>query len=221
MLSCAIKISKRFDGSFRAKAINKEFGLPRQEYVILLATNNDRSSNAPMWETTDPSAKPVDWVDRSDGLDEKVRRFANGSRASITCHVSVNYGCTIVAPFALIIEAITAVQGSSLGDTAAETDRDNSIVLQDGLGLVQIGDVGKAFDVVAFSGNIQAHKLYAASCRKNKENVRIVHEVPLPSGRALVREDFTHTAMDVMKDSGVCIDDYIPYKNEEQSVTIG
>lgn len=111
---------------------------------------------------------------------------------------------------------------------------------------MQVGDVGKAFDVVDFSGDIQAHKLYAAACRKNKENVRVVHEVPLPSGRALVREDFTHAAMDIMKDYGyvhtggsgnlllsrkhrldaykvvgVCIDEYVPHKNKEQPVTIG
>jgi hypothetical protein len=46
MLSCAVKISKRLEGSFRAKAVNKELGLPRKEYVILCATNKDRSSNA-------------------------------------------------------------------------------------------------------------------------------------------------------------------------------
>ncbi|CVL07960.1 uncharacterized protein FMAN_09695 [Fusarium mangiferae] len=97
---------------------------------------------------------------------------------------------------------MTAFQGSSLGDTAAEADSDDRIVLQDGLGLVQVGDVGKAFDVVAFSGDIQAHKLYAAACRKNKENVKIIHELPLPSGRALVPEDFTHAAMDIMKEYG-------------------
>ncbi|EWG38298.1 hypothetical protein FVEG_01555 [Fusarium verticillioides 7600] len=225
----------------------------------------------PMWETTDPSAKPVGWEDRSvsgtawehpNAIGFRVHnwsmnykmismkrcgsRLANGSTASITCHVSVNCGCTIVAPFALIFEALTAVEGTSLGQTAAKGDLDDRIILQDGLGLVQIGDVGKAFDVVAFSGDTQAHKLYAASCRKNKENKKIVHEVPLPSGRVLVREDFTHAALDIMKDYGyvrtggsgnlllsrkhrldpykvvgVCIDEYIPYKNENQPVKIG
>ncbi|KAF4483547.1 alcohol dehydrogenase [Fusarium agapanthi] len=178
-------------------------------------------ASKPMWETTDPSAKPVGWEDRMVSMKRCGSRLASGSTASITCHVSADCGCTIVAPFALIFEAITAVQGSSLGDTATEADHDDRIVLQDGLGLVQVGDVGKTFDVVAFSGNIQAHKLYAASCRKNKENVRIVDEVPLPSGRMLMREDFTHAAMDVMKDYGyvigVCIeiDECIPHKNEE------
>jgi hypothetical protein len=225
----------------------------------------------PMWETTDPSAKPVGWEDRSvsgtawehpNAIGFRAHNFsmnyrmismkrcgsrlANGSTASIICHVSVNCGCTIVAPFALIFEALTAVQGSSLGETTGEADHDDRIVLQDGLGLVQIGDVGKAFDVVAFSGDTQAHKLYAASCRKNKENKQIIHEVPLPSGRVLVREDFNHGAMDIMKDYGyvrtggsgnlllsrkhrldpykvvgVCIDEYIPYKNKNQAVKIG
>ncbi|KAG5761738.1 hypothetical protein H9Q72_010157 [Fusarium xylarioides] len=225
----------------------------------------------PMWETTDPSAKPVGWEDRSvsgtawehpNAIGFRVHNFsmnyrmvtmkrcgsrlANGSTANVTCHVSVNCGCTIVAPFALIFEALTAVQGSSLGQTAAKGDNDDRIILQDGLGLVQIGDVGKAFDVVAFSGNIEAHRLYAARCRKRKETEEIVHEVPLPGGRVLVREDFTHAAMDVMKDYGyvrtggsgnlllsrkhrldnykvvgVCIDEYIPHKNENQLVKIG
>ncbi|PNP79789.1 hypothetical protein FNYG_06882 [Fusarium nygamai] len=225
----------------------------------------------PMWETTDPSAKPVGWEDRSvsgtawehpNAIGFRVHNFsmnyrmvsmkrcgsrlANGSTASITCHVSVNCGCTIVAPFALIFEALTAVQGSSLGQTAAKGDHDDRIILQDGLGLVQIGDVGKAFDVVAFSGNVQAHRLYAARCRKRKETEEIVHEVPLPSGRVLVREDFTHAAMDIMKDYGyvrtggsgnlllsrkhrldnykivgVCIDEYIEHKKGNESVKIG
>ncbi|KAJ3456221.1 hypothetical protein MRS44_016244 [Fusarium solani] len=224
----------------------------------------------PMWETTDPMAKPVGWEDRSVSgtfwenpniigfrahnlsmiyrmvsITKCGSRLANGSTASITCHVSVNCGCTIVAPFALIFEAITAVEGSSLGETAVTSDDDGRIVLQDGLGLVQVGDVDKAFDLIAFSGDIQAHKLYAASCRKKKENEPIDYGVPLPSGRALVREEFTHDVTDMMRDYGyvhtegsgnlllsrkhvldpykivgVCIDEFIPNKKGEGLVTI-
>ncbi|KAK7424052.1 hypothetical protein QQX98_000662 [Neonectria punicea] len=207
----------------------------------------------PMWETTDPSAKPVGWEDRSvsgtfwenpnvigfrvHNLSMNYRmvsitkcgsRLANGSAADITCHVSVNCGCTVVAPFALIVEAITAVEGSSLGGRAETWDDDDRIVLQDGLGLVQVGDIGKAFDLVAFSGDIQAHKLYSASCRKNKKTKRVSHGVPLPSGRALVREEFTHDITDMMRDYGVdpykivgvCIDEIIPSKKAESLVTI-
>ncbi|PNP76143.1 hypothetical protein FNYG_10512 [Fusarium nygamai] len=224
----------------------------------------------PMWETTDPSAKPVEWEDRSvsgtawehpDLMGFRAHNFsmnyrmvsmkrcgsrlANGSTASITCHVSVNCGCTIVAPFALIFEAITAVEGSSLGETAAKWDNDDRIVLQDGLGLVQVGDIGKAFDLIAFSGDMQAYKLYSASCRKKKENERIAHKVPLPSGRALVREEFAHAITDIMRDYGyvntrgsgnlllsrkhwmdpykivgVCIDKFIPNKKGEHLVVI-
>ncbi|KAM5344910.1 hypothetical protein ACJ41O_010772 [Fusarium nematophilum] len=224
----------------------------------------------PMWETTDPSAKPMGWEDRSvsgtfwedpevigfrpHNLSMNYRmvsitrcgsRLANGSTANITCHVTVNCGCTIVAPFALIFEAITAVEGSSLGGTAASWDDDDRIVLQDGLGLVQVGDVGRAFDLVAFSGDVQAHKLYSASCRKKKETETVSHEVYLPRGRALVREEFTHDVTDMMRDYGyvhtggsgnlllcrkhvadpykivgVCIDEFIPNKKGEGLVTI-
>lgn len=224
----------------------------------------------PMWETTDPIAKPVGWEDRSvsgtfwenpnvigfraHNMSLNYRmvsmtrcgsRLANGSTGSIKCHVTVNCGCTIVAPFALIFEAITAVEQSSLGKTAVTSDDDGRIVLQDGLGLVQVGDVDKAFDLIAFSGDIHAHRLYAASCRKKKESETIGHDVPLPSGRALVREEFTHDVTDMMKDYGyvntggsgnlllsrnhrldrykivgVCIDEFIPNKKGQAPVTI-
>ncbi|KAL2674186.1 hypothetical protein Neosp_012635 [[Neocosmospora] mangrovei] len=224
----------------------------------------------PMWDTTDPMAKPVGWEDRSvsgtfwenpniigfraHNLSMNYRmvsitkcgsRLANGSTASINCHVTVNCGCTIVAPFALIFEAITAVENSSLGKTAVSLDDDGRIVLQDGLGLVQVGDVGKAFDLIAFSGDIHAHKLYAASCRKKKETEPVGHAVPLPSGRALVREEFTHDVTDMMRNYGyvhtggsgnlllsrkhaldpykiigVCIDEFIQNKKGEGPVTI-
>lgn len=181
----------------------------------------------PMWETSDPNAKPVRWIDRSVSgtfwenpdamgfrthnmsmnyrmvdINECGSRLANGSTANISCHVTVNCGCTIVAPFALIFEAITAVEGSSLGDTAEFLDRDNRIVLTDGLGLVQVGDVGKAFDLVAFAGDVQAHRLYSNSCRRKRINEPVHHEVPLPSGRALVKEEFTHDMTDMMRDYG-------------------
>ncbi|KAI8712320.1 HET domain-containing protein [Fusarium sp. LHS14.1] len=224
----------------------------------------------PMWDTTDPMAKPVGWEDRSvsgtfwenpniigfraHNLSMNYRmvsitkcgsRLANGSTASINCHVTVNCGCTIVAPFALIFEAITAVENSSLGKTAVSLDDDGRIVLQDGLGLVQVGDVDKAFDLIAFSGDIHAHKLYAASCRKKKETEPVGYAVPLPSGRALVREEFTHDVTDMMRNYGyvhtggsgnlllsrkhaldpykiigVCIDEFIQNKKGEGPVTI-
>ncbi|KAF7556000.1 hypothetical protein G7Z17_g1730 [Cylindrodendrum hubeiense] len=224
----------------------------------------------PMWDISDPSAKPVRWMDRSVSgtfwedpsamgfrahnmsmnyrmvdITECGSRLANGSTASISCHVTVNCGCTIVAPFALIFEAITAVEGSSLGNTTGFLDNDNRIVLTDGLGLVQVGDVGKAFDLVTFAGDVQAHRLYSASCRRKKMNEPIYHEVALPSGRALVKEEFTHDAMDMMRDYGfvntggsgnllicrkhpmdpykivgVCIDKSIPNKKGEGMVTI-
>ncbi|KAH7129544.1 heterokaryon incompatibility protein-domain-containing protein [Dactylonectria estremocensis] len=224
----------------------------------------------PRWETSDPIAKPVGWEDRSVSgtfwenpnvlgfrahnmsmsyrmvdIKDCGSRLANGSTANILCHVSVNCGCTVIAPFALIFEAITAVQGSSLGDTTATLDADDRITLTDGLGLVQVGDVGKAFDLVAFAGDIQAHKLYSTSCRRKKMNESICHGVPLPSGRALVREEFTHDMTDMMKDYGyvdtdgcgnllicrkhpmgpykvvgVCIDQFIPSKKGEGLVTI-
>ena len=224
----------------------------------------------PHWDTSDPSAKPPKWVDRSvsgtfweDPANGGFRahnlsmnytlkdltgcesRLANGSTADISCEVSVNCGCTLVAPFSLIFEAISAVEGSSLGGMSASLDKDNRIVLRDGLGLVQVGDVGKTFSLVAFGGDMNSYKSYSTSCRSKKYHEAIYSERPWPCGRALVREDFMHDMMDSMRDYGyvdtegsgnllicrkhpmdpykiigVCIDPVIANKKGMSSVTI-
>jgi hypothetical protein len=129
-------------------------------------------------------------------------RLWNESTARIACEVKINCGCVFVAPFALVFEALTAVHDSSLGNTAARLDNNNRIILQDGLGLVQVGDVGKTFSVVAFDGNVNAHKLYAKSCRKTRLDRPTIDKVPWPSGRALVKENFSHGVTDRMRDYG-------------------
>jgi hypothetical protein len=65
-------------------------------------------------------------------------------------------------PFSLMFEAITGVQESSLGATAAMLDPDHRTILRDGLRLVQIGDVGQTFNLIVVGGDIDAHHLLRA-----------------------------------------------------------
>ena len=224
----------------------------------------------PYWEPSDPNAKPAGWIHRcvsgtfwenphplyfrAHNLSMNYRmvditgcgsRLENESTASIVCEVNLNCGCMIVAPFSFMFEAITAVEGSFLGDASATLDRDDRIVLRDGLGLVQVGDVGKVFNLVAFGGEVNSHKVYASSCRSIKADKPVVPKLPWPIGRALVKEEFTHEFKDIMRDYGyvetggsgnllisrnhimdqykiigVCIDDYIQNKNGRHMVSI-
>ncbi|CZR64380.1 uncharacterized protein PAC_14278 [Phialocephala subalpina] len=224
----------------------------------------------PYWNVSDPIAKPTGWIDRSvsgtdwerpNPLDFRVHnrsmnyrmeaitdcgsRLQNESTVGISCEVRVNCGCTIVAPFSLIFEAITAVEGSSLGGASAFLDDEDRIVLHDGLGLVQVGDVGSAFNLVAFGGDVGSHKSYSQSCKSTKLYKPVVPKLPWPGGRALVREEFTHGITDSMRDYGyvetggsgnllicrnkplgqykiigVCIDEFIENKKGRHEVTI-
>jgi len=139
------------------------------------------------------------------GITHCESRLWNEGTKKISCEVRVSCGCTIVAPFALIFEAITAVEGSFLGKTFASIDADSRIVLQDGMGLVQVGDVGKTFDLVAFGGDVSSYKAYASDCRSTKKDREVVPKRQWPYGRALVREEFTHGMTDVARDYG-----YVP-----------
>ncbi|RAR13782.1 hypothetical protein DDE83_002819 [Stemphylium lycopersici] len=175
----------------------------------------------PRWTTTDPSAKPAAWEDRcvSGTFWEKPHphyirvhnmsmhyrmldvfscesRLWNDRTAKISCEVRVSCGCEIIAPFPLIFEAITAVQGSSLGGTSLDLAPDDRIIIHDGLGLVQTGDVGATFNMVAFGGDVDAYKSYAAICRGLKESKPAVPKLTWPWGRALVKEEFSHGLTD-------------------------
>lgn len=224
----------------------------------------------PNWITTDPNARPGDWIDRcvsgtswEDPDPQNMRthnrsmnyimnditscesRLENDSTARISCEVTVDCGCTIIAPFSLIFEAITAVEGSFLGDVVVKLDNDNRIIIKDGVGLVQAGDVGRAFNLVAFGGNVDAHKSYSIGCRDTKSDKPVVPKLKWPSSRALVGEEFSHGTMDMMRDYGyvktggsgnllicrnkpfgdhkiigVCIDEKIQNKNGFREVTI-
>lgn len=180
----------------------------------------------PYWETTDPNAKPTEWADRcvsgtpwanphswirphNWSMNYKMvnmircgSRLAQGSTANLSCRVTVNCGCTIIAPFALIFEAITAVQGSFLGDVSATLDADNRILLKDGLGLVQVGDIGRTFSLVAFGGDINSHKSHATRCRTTKIDKPVLPSLEWPVGRALVRDEFVHDMSSMMRDYG-------------------
>ncbi|KAF1989062.1 hypothetical protein K402DRAFT_445052 [Aulographum hederae CBS 113979] len=224
----------------------------------------------PQWNLYDTNAKPPNWVDRcvSGGPFEnpiiRVHNFSmnynlrdwtgcrsrlqNENTENVICEVRVNCGCVVSGPFSLMMEAITSVSGSSLGEKAAVLDADNRIHLHDGLGLVQLGDVGaepKVFHLVCFGGNENAHKLYSVACRKTKDRKPIEWDLPWPSCRALVRDEFSHGMMDKMRDYGyvqtggsgnllicrnhiadhyriigVCIDGHMASKKGEHSVTI-
>ena len=225
---------------------------------------------APHWNISDPSAKPVGWEDRcvsgtpwanvthewlkvhNMSMNYKMvdvtwceSRLANGSTGNISCEVQINCGCTIVAPFSLVFEAITSVEGSFLGDTTAWLDQDSRIVLRDGLGLVQVGDVGRAFSLVAFAGDVDYHRSFATSCRNTKSDKPAPIKLPWPMGRALVRDEFAHGLTDMARDYGyvetggsgnllicrnhpmdqyrilgVCIDGYIQSKKGYDNVTL-
>lgn len=220
----------------------------------------------PHWETTDPNAKPTEWVDRCVSgtgwanphswirphnwsmnyrMVNMIRcgsRLARGSTANLSCRVTVNCGCTIIAPFSLIFEAIIAVQGSFLGDVSATLDADNRIILKDGLGLVQVGDIGRTFSLVAFGGDVNSHKSHANSCRTTKKDKPVLPSLDWPVGRVLVREEFVHAMMrdygyietggsgnllicrnypmGPYKVVGVCVDEHIFSTKGRNSVTI-
>jgi hypothetical protein len=224
----------------------------------------------PKWTVSDPSAKPTGWINRcvsgtfwenpnphflrthNMSMNYQMRditgcdsRLANENTESISCRVRVNCGCEIVAPFPFIFEAITAVDGSFLGDTYATLDQDSRIVLKDGVGLVQVGDVGRSFNLVAFGGDVDAHKSYASCCRNTKVEKPAIPKAPWPCGRALIRAEFKHDMTDMMRDYGyvktggngnllvcrnnpldqyriigVCIDEHIANKNGSKAVTL-
>ncbi|EMD87034.1 hypothetical protein COCC4DRAFT_73096 [Bipolaris maydis ATCC 48331] len=224
----------------------------------------------PNWRTTDPCAKPTEWEDRcvsgtawedpspqffrSHNMSMNYRmvdftsfesRLWNENTEKISCEVRVNCGCTVTAPFAMIFEALRAIEGSSLGDTRAARDLDDRIILRDGRGLVQIGAVGNTFDVLGFGGSVEAYRSHAASCKNLKSSKPVIPKIPWPTGRALVREEFAHGIMAQMRDYGyiwtggsgnllisrdhvmdrykiigVCIDEYIENEKGEKAVTI-
>ncbi|KAK4224174.1 heterokaryon incompatibility protein-domain-containing protein [Podospora fimiseda] len=227
----------------------------------------------PLWAVSDRSAKPPNWVDRCvsgtpwenptlefmrvhnqsmhydfTSITQCRSRLHNDTTATVTCELTVNCGCRLSGPFSLMIGAITSVHGSFLGKAAAELDKDNRIILSDGLGLVQVGDAGKDFKLVAFGGDPAAHLTHATACRKTREGNPVIHNPPLnwPTGRALVNTEFNHGAMDSMKRDygyvdtygsgnllicrnnplgdyaiiGVCIDDSIQNKKGQKAVTI-
>lgn len=135
-------------------------------------------------------------------------------------------------------------EGSSLGGASATLEHDR-IILHDGLGLVQVGDVGRGFSLVAMGGDVDAHKKYASDCRSTKEHRPVKVKVPWPKGRALVADEFSHGLTDTLRDYGsvgtggsgnlyicrnapltpykiigVCIDEEIDHKGEIHDVTI-
>lgn len=109
---------------------------------------------------------------KSSDLYECEPRIAAESSNEISCEFQVDCGCTVIAPFSFFFQGLTAAQGSSLGDTAAERGTDHKIVLKDGLGLVQMGDVGKVFTLVAFGGDEEAYESYASQCRNTERQAR-------------------------------------------------
>jgi hypothetical protein len=181
----------------------------------------------PHWNLSDINARPVDWIHRcvsgtpwEHANPSSVRvhnmsmnykmvdiigcesRLANGITADISCKVVVNCGCEIVAPFSFIFEAISAIERSSLGGVSISGEDDDRIILTDGLGLIQIGDIDKNFKMVAFGGDINFHKTFATSCRKTRIGKPVIPKTAWPTGRALVRKEFNHDMKNMMRDYG-------------------
>ncbi|EPE30129.1 hypothetical protein GLAREA_12852 [Glarea lozoyensis ATCC 20868] len=227
------------------------------------------SNLQPHWRVTDPNAKPSGWKDRCvsgtswenphpwalrvhnwsmnyrfASIYDCGSRLHNESTENMSCEVRVACGCTIVAPFSLIFEAITSVHGSSLGGSSAEII-EGRIISKDGLGLVQVGDIGRSFSLVAFGGDPYSHTSYASACRGTKQDRIVEPKMPWPRGRALVRDEFTHGMTDSLRDYGyvqtggsgnllvcrnnpvgqykiigVCIDEFIDNKKGQNWVNI-
>ncbi|KAI0427782.1 heterokaryon incompatibility protein-domain-containing protein [Xylaria sp. FL1042] len=189
---------------------------------------------APQWDTTDISARPFQWPDRcvsgtpwatvkspfdlpthNMSMSYKMgaitscgSRLAKGSTATISCEVRVNCGCIIIAPFSLIFEALTAVEGCSLRETDAmldegDIDDEDRITWGDGLGLVQIGDLGKTYNLVTFGGDLKFHESWASACRARKITVpKNLAQSSAPTGRALIKSDFTHNITHMLRNYG-------------------
>ncbi|KAF3915103.1 hypothetical protein ABW20_dc0100284 [Dactylellina cionopaga] len=218
------------------------------------------------WRTSDPNAKPARWWNRcvsgttwdNPGLQLRTHnlsmhyrmqditecgsRLENPSTEDILAEVRVNCGCVLVGPFSWIFEALTSISGSSLGKTTAIQSKDDRIELRDGLGLVQVGDLGKAFKVVAFDGDYEANQSFSQVCRKTTIDENVIPKTPFPKGRALIPESYKHSMLrdygyvpipgagnllifrgnplGDYKVIGVCIDDTIISKKSLGSVTI-
>jgi hypothetical protein len=67
---------------------------------------------------------------------------------------------------------------------------------------VQVGDLGGSFSLVAFGGNVSSYKSYALGCLNTKEDKPVEAMLPWPSGRALVRDEFSHSFKDMARDYG-------------------
>lgn len=106
-------------------------------------------------------------------------------------------------------------QNSSLGGISASLDEHDRITLSDGLGLVQVGDIGKVFNLMATGGDIDYHKSYAGLCRSTKIHKPVACNKPVPRGRVLVSEDFTHKITDSMRDYGY-VDFTIRHESESE-----
>jgi hypothetical protein len=79
---------------------------------------------------------------------------------------------------------------------------DDRIIWQEGLSLVQVGDVGKVFNMIAYGGDINAYKSYASRCRGTSLHREVTRKLQWPKSRALVGEEFTHRIRDSMRDYG-------------------
>ncbi|KAK4452252.1 heterokaryon incompatibility protein 6, OR allele [Podospora aff. communis PSN243] len=189
----------------------------------------------PWWTVTDRNAKLAEWWDRAvsgtgwaDPTREKFRvhnrsidvhmediygcssRMYNETTKSITCELTIDQcGCKITGPFALVMEAISAVEGGVLGGQMAASDPDGRIILRDGLGLAQVGDINRPFHLIAFQGKVETYKSYSARCRSTKKDNPVPDKIdkkmgrePWPKARALVRADFKHEFTDVARDYG-------------------
>ncbi|CEJ90867.1 hypothetical protein VHEMI06620 [[Torrubiella] hemipterigena] len=180
----------------------------------------------PQWSISDTNAKPANWEERCVhgtpweypeiwlrshnmsmnynlvAMEGCCSRLASGSAANLGCTVTVACGCIIKAPFSFIFEAITAIGGSSLGGATARIDTANRVMIRDGFGLVQAGDVGRSFSLVAFGGDVGAYASHSKSCRSTRETRPIERREDWPIGRALVNEMFAHGSMNMLREYG-------------------
>ncbi|KAF1347301.1 hypothetical protein EJ07DRAFT_143078 [Lizonia empirigonia] len=181
----------------------------------------------PQWRISDPNAKPKGWEDRCvSGTfweaphphEVKVHSRSFNYRMvdlfgfdcreetehtkQLSGEVEMSCGCIYRAPLLFILQGLTAVRDSLSGDPVVTSGKDGRIVMQEGLGLVQICDVGRTFSLVAFGQSEQAEEPYASLFRGIRSSKRVGFSKISPSGRALVSEGFSHGLLDKMRGYG-------------------
>ena len=182
----------------------------------------------PHWHVSNPDAIPVDWMDECvrgtpwepprlqmgfhnmsvnytlEDLTDCGSRLYDKRRASMMCELTVNCGCTIVAPLPFIMEALiaSAVRGKGrysgpFSVIKSQSAPEPTMPAKDELGLRRLAEPGNTWHMLAFGGDTEAHVSEATRCRKTDS--RVTHLLThWPEWRALVGDNFQHSRVSNM-----------------------